>query len=467
MKTKLPVLPPQRAPRLPQRLGALAALAALATLLAGACTGPGGSPSSTTSAAAAPSATTLDAKGYRIPGGFEPLRAVWLGVDAGHQQLTFDLVRSLQPHARLKMLVNDPARVNEARTSLAARGLSAVDIERIEFHVDRRALYFVRDAAVFALGPRGEPGVIDFRWSHYGHAGWCHVRHADDARRAADCAAGADSSREELDRAIAALAGGRAFRSELVTEGGAVEVNGRGTMIANAAFLQQRNPGRSRAELARLMLELPGIRHIIWLPVGLAEDPVLRATITGDHVAWGTGGHTDEFVRFVDARTVLLAWPEDSDAAAHPVARINAKRMQRNFEILSAATDQDGQRLRVIKLPMPRVVERRIILSAAADPSWSQEWSADYFPPKEGRRDGRPVMQVAVASYLNFLAANGIVLVPGYTQHGTPRAVQDRVQRVFEQAFPGRRIVFIDAIGANWVGGGLHCATLGEPTGSP
>lgn len=75
-------------------------------------------------------------------------------------------MRSLQPHTRLKMLVSELARMAEARASLAARGLSAKDINEIEFHVDRRALYFVRDAAVFALGPRGEPGVIDFRWSH-------------------------------------------------------------------------------------------------------------------------------------------------------------------------------------------------------------------------------------------------------------------------------------------------------------
>ena len=277
------------------------------------------------------------------------------------------------------------------------------------------------------------------------------MRHANDARRAADCAAGADSSREELDRAIAALAGGRAYRSELVTEGGAVEVNGRGTMIANVAFLQQRNPGRSRAELTRLILALPGIQHIIWLPEGLAEDPPLRATISGDYVAWGTGGHTDEFVRFADARTVLLAWPEDSDTAAHPVARINRERMQRNFEILSTATDQDGQRLRVIKLPMPRIVERRIFLSAAADPGWSQEWSADYFASHERRREGQPVMQVAVASYLT----------------SSPPTASSWCQATPSMAHHARcRIVCSDSLSRPSPAGALFSSTRSAPTGS-
>ena len=113
-------------------------------------------------------------------------------------------------------------------------------------------------------------------------------------------------------------------------------------------------------------------------------------------MAWGTGGHTDEFVRFADARTVLLTWPDDVDVAAHPVARLNRLRMQRNFDILAAATDAQGQPFRIVKLPLPRAVERRL-------------------------------------------------------------------RGLLQQAFAGRQIGFVDAIGANWVGGGPHCATLNEP----
>jgi agmatine deiminase len=108
-------------------------------------------------------------------------------------------------------------------------------------------------------------------------------------------------------------------------------------------------------------------------------------------------------------------------------------------------------------------VERRIVLSASADPGWSEQWSAAWFPAQERRRQGDTVMQVAITSTLNFVVANGLVLAPGYTEHGTPRATQERVQRVLEQAFPGRSVRFIDAITLNWVGGGPHCATLNEP----
>jgi hypothetical protein len=53
--------------------------------------------------------------------------------------------------------------------------------------------------------------------------------------------------------------------------------------------------------------------------------------------------------------------------------------------------------------------------------------------------------------------------VPSYIAHGTARSTEARVIKMFEVAFPGRQIQLIDAIGANWVGGGPHCATLREP----
>ena len=265
---------------------------------------------------------------------------------------------------------------------------------------------------------------------------------------------------------MARLAGARVFSSRLYMEGGGIENNGAGVLLVSEALALQRNPGVPRAHLQTAFEALPGIKKLIWLADGLASDPHLRSTITGHYVAWGTGGHSDEFVRFADARTVLLAWPDDADVAAHPVARLNRQRMQRNFDILAAATDatpNGGQPFRIIKLPVPRSVERRIFLSAAADDRFSADWTADFFPPGERRREGQPVIQLASSSYLNFVVANGVVVMPGYEAHGTPRAVEQRLRGLMQQAFPGRQMVFVDALGANWVGGGPHCATLNEP----
>lgn len=407
-----------------------------------------------------PATPVAEAAGWRIPADFEPARAIWIGWDEGHRDFSVALARAIAPHARVEVVARDAQALEAARQVLAPLGGTGIG-----FHLIPQALYFVRDGVVFTTGPQRELGVVDFAWNDYGRPGWCRTRHPGPGEAAAvrECEGDSPRAQQHFDLALARQLGAHVFRSPLVAEGGGIESNGQGLMIANEALVRQRHPDADFAELQRLMLQLPGVRKVIWLPAGLAQDPPLRATIVGQHVAWGTGGHTDEFVRFADARTVLLAWPEDDEAARHPVARLNRVRMQRNFEILSRATDAEGRPLRVLKLPLPRIVERRVFLSAASDPGWSQQWSAAWFPAREGRREGDPVMQVAITSTLNFVVANSLVLVPGYLEHGTPRALHERMLRVLEQAFPGRTIRFFDAIGANWVGGGPHCATLNEP----
>lgn len=398
--------------------------------------------------------------GARLTADFEPQGAQWLGHDVGHEAFTADLARALHPHVPLKVLVRDDEALVRVRALMDQHQVPA---DRVQYVQHPQALFFVRDAAVFGLDARGRLMAVDFRWTHYGWAAWCKRRHRGSAPQAQRCAQADASAADGLDRALADRAGAATFATPLAMEGGGVEVNGQGLLIANEALWATRNPGRSRAWLTREMLRLPGVRKVIWLPAGLAQDPLHRGTIVGRHVAWGTGGHTDEFVRFADAQTVLLAWPDAAEAARHPVSRLNLQRMQRNHDILARSTDPLGRPLRVLKVPLPRVVERRVFLSAAADTRFSREWTAESFPADERRRQGDWVMQVASSSYLNYVVANRVVLLPDYRAHGTPASLQGQVLRVMEAAFPGRELRLIDAIGANWVGGGAHCATLSEP----
>jgi agmatine deiminase len=394
-------------------------------------------------------------------GDHEPTRAIWLGYDQGHALFTAALARALQPHAPLRLLVAEPGQQDTARALLRNEG---VDMARVDMAVDPQAVYFVRDAAVFTKGPPGRLGVVDFVWTHYGLPAWCEKRHSDNSAKAKHCASpNDDKGRDGLDRSIARLAGAGTFSTALAMEGGGIECNGAGVVLVSQALAQQRNPGVPVAQLKAQFEQLPGVKKLVWLGEGLASDPHMRGTVTGNYVAWGTGGHTDEFVRFADARTVLLSWPDDAEIGRHPVARFNRQRMQRNFELLAGATDANGQPFRIIKLPTPRSVERRVFLSAGADQRLSAEWTADFFPSAEKRFEGQPMTQVASCSYLNFVVANGVVVVPSYLAYGTPSALEQRLKGLMQQAFPGRAIVFVDAMGANWVGGGAHCATLNEP----
>lgn len=386
---------------------------------------------------------------------FDPVSALWLSQAPGHEALTEGLVDALHPHVRLVCLVADEEGAARAR---ALRS----DLEVV---IEPRASFFLRDVAVFTREGDGGAGIVDFRATQYGAAAWCVKRHPPGPERSAcvDHAKAVAAERDGLDRALAQRLGAALHRTPLAMEGGGIEVNGRGLVIANAALYGTRNPKLSLAEVERELLRLPGLRKVIWLPDGLAEDVHLRATITGPYVAWGSGGHSDEFVRFADERTVLLAWPDEADARSHPVSRLTRVAMRRNHALLAAASDERGRRLRVIKVPMPRIVQRRVVLDAEADLERSESWRPDYFAPAEGRAAGQALWQVATASYLNFVVANGAVVLPDYLPHGTPPERQERVRQVFEAAFAGRQVAFVDPISANWVGGGLHCATLNQP----
>ena len=405
-------------------------------------------------------ALSASPQGAQISADFDPLSGMWLGWDAGHENLTLALTQALSEHVPIRMLVRDDATEARARTLLRHSGVAT---ESLTFVQDSHALFFTRDAAVFGMATGGQRFVVEFRWTHYGWSAWCRRTYGSQRALPDFCQRPGDPLADDLDGRFAAALGLPSFQSSLAMEGGGVEVNGRGLLIANEALWHSRNPGMDRQALQQALLRLPGIRKVIWLPYGLAHDPLHRATITGHHVGWGTGGHTDEFVRFADPRTVLLAWPDPKDLRKDPVARLNLQRMQANYAVLSACTDTEGQRLRVLRVPLPRTVQRTVTLSADADTAYSEQWTAQSFPARERRREGQKVQQVAITSYLNHVVANGLVLLPDYLPHGTPPARQDEVRDIYRAAFPGREIRFLDAISLNWVGGGLHCATLSEP----
>jgi agmatine deiminase len=89
-------------------------------------------------------------------------------------------------------------------------------------------------------------------------------------------------------------------------------------------------------------------------------------------------------------------------------------------------TDQDGRRLEVIPLPMPRpVVHAR---------------------------------QRLPASYANFYVANGAVIVPQFADPADEAAIA-----VLTPLFPGRQVIGLPAVDLVWGLGAYHCVTQQEP----
>jgi len=193
-------------------------------------------------------------------------------------------------------------------------------------------------------------------------------------------------------------------------EGGAIDVNGEGTLLTTTSCLlhPNRNAGVPQAEIERQLKAWYGQRHVVWLGEGIAGDD--------------TDGHVDDLARFIGPRTVVTAVEVDPADANHRVLRANRRALDR-------ARDADGRPFEVIELPMPRAVVR------------------------EGMR--------LPATYVNFLFVNGALLVPTFGDRVNDR----RALAVLQRALPRRQVVGVDCRALIWGLGAIHCLTQQQPAG--
>lgn len=71
-----------------------------------------------------------------------------------------------------------------------------------------------------------------------------------------------------------------------------------------------------------------------------------------------------------------------------------------------------------------------------------------------------------MASYMNFLISNEVVLVQAFWSEGLPESIREddlKAQAILAEAFPDREIVPIQTLQINFLGGGIHCITQQEP----
>ena len=203
-----------------------------------------------------------------------------------------------------------------------------------------------------------------------------------------------------------------------------------------------------------------GVRSIIWLKEGPADDMwYLEPRIHGNVFNQGTGGHVDEFCRFVNDSTVLIAWPDETDLT-DSVQLITRQRMEVNLRILEQFRDHDGRSLNVVKVPTPDVeFHHAVVDTAKSYGRWLLTKYADLSP-------GDSIHYIPAASYLNLLVTNGRVFVPAYWHEGLPASMKEkdeRVRSILREHFPDRTVVQVDPRAINWQGGGVHCWTQQQP----
>ncbi|TPV35995.1 agmatine deiminase family protein [Paucihalobacter ruber] len=401
-----------------------------------------------------------------MPAQWEPQEAIWFGWVKYRPQFypaVAEMIKGLEGHVNIKLAADSDSLVNVAKQTLIDLG---VNISTIEFHVIPGEEYWIRDhGATFLVNRLGELAAVDFDWNEYGSLDWWQLREPQDA----------DSivvwkqqlmkgRRSKVDSLMGVATNAKIIKSNLVIEGGSIESNGKGVLIQSEAVTLQRNPEWSREEIEAEYKRVLNVDKVIWLKQGLAEDEHMWHLHNRKYVTIGTGGHTDEFVRFADANTILLAWVDEAEKDKHLFSRLNYERMSENLKILEAATDQDGKPFRIIKVPLPTVTERPIVVSEEESDSIVFRIPPTSFLPEERPAIGDTLIQVSASSYLNFLVSNGVLLSATYTQQGTPPEIEEKVRGILEEVFPDRKIVWINAIEQNWNGGGIHCSTQQQPS---
>jgi agmatine deiminase len=345
---------------------------------------------------------TPAALGYRLPAEWEPHAATWLawphertdwpGKFAPIPWVFADVVRHLVAGERVRILVDDAASETRAHRTLARAHVDVGGVDFFRIPTDR---CWTRDSGpLFVRRDDGTVAITDWRFN-----GWAKYPNwrRDDA----------------VPARLARRLGLERWKLDLVLEGGAIDGNGRGALLATEECLlstvQARNPRLGREDLEDALRAYLGVRKVLWLHRGIAGDD--------------THGHVDDCARFVDERTVVAAIERDPADPNHEPLRENHRR-------LAGMTDQDGRPLRVVPLPMPRPL---------------------YFA---GQR--------LPASYANFYIANGVVLVPTFNDAHDREALA-----TLAPLFPSRQVVGIHAVDLVLGLGTLHCMTQQEPASSP
>ncbi len=202
-------------------------------------------------------------------------------------------------------------------------------------------------------------------------------------------------------------------RLNFVLEGGAIESDGRGTLITtrHCQLSPNRNGAYDISQIETNLKDFFGLDRVLWLSHGALE---------GDD----TDGHIDTLVRIAPPGDVLFyvgCQPDDCH-----YAELSA--MKTELERLKTA---DGNSYHLVELPLP-------------DPIYDED---------DGHR--------LPATYANFLILNGAVLLPVYGQPLKDKMAADLIKT----AMPDYEVVPIDCRALIRQHGSLHCATMQIPFG--
>ena len=352
--------------------------------------------------------------GYRMPAEWELHEGTWLiwphndtheGSQLHLEHLWLEMTMALHEYETVHIIVPDEPRKEHLQHQIMFYGLNE---SNIDVHIIPNDDVWVRDCGpIFLVNDEGELAITTWNFNGWGE------RYPFKKDRL-------------VPSRVAKMLSLPLFTAPVTLEGGAIEVNGKDTLIATRSSIinPNRNPGKSQNEIVTAIKDYLGIQHIIWL----SGAPRNFCDLVGSD----TDLHIDGYARFTNESTVLYSWTDDEANNFYPYLK------QHWDELRNAMTDS-GRSLNLVPLPKPEN-EMYSTLTSSTRPPFDRKLS--------------------LATYANFYIANNVVLVPVYGDVNDARA-----KGIIAEHFPSREIIGIPAWATAELGGMMHCVTQQHPLG--
>jgi agmatine deiminase len=295
-----------------------------------------------------------------------------------HEGTFVEITRALHTGERVHIIAYNNMEKERIASVLIAEG---IDMTQIDLFISENDDYWIRDnGPIFVRDENGAPTI-----QNWGFNGW------GDKAAFEKC--------NLVPKNIGEAYGFPVVNVDLINEGGSVELDGNGTLMAKKSSIlnRNRNPGISQKEAEAVFTKYLGVTNFIWLRGYKGGD------ITDDHI--------DGTARFVNGNTIVTLREED----AYPG----------EYDRIANATNVDGEKYTIVGLP----------------------FTQNKLPGTEEK-----------GIYVNFYIGNEVVLVPNFDDPNDALA-----NEIIQELFPDKTVVGIPAVELGKDGGGVHCVTQQQP----
>jgi agmatine deiminase len=356
--------------------------------------------------------STPAADGFRMPAEWEPHAGCWMAWPERPDNWREDAVPAQTAYAEVASAIaaSEPVTMAVSADQFElSRAVLPDSVRVVELATDDA---WLRDTGpTFVTDAAGARRGVDWRFNAWGGT---------------DGGLYASWERDELvAEKVLELEGDPRYQAPLILEGGAIHVDGEGTVLTTEQCLlnPNRNPELDRAAIEAALHSYLGTEQVIWLGDGVYMDE--------------TDGHVDNLACFARPGVVLLTWVEDPGDPQHAISCDALERLE-------AATDARGRPFEVIKVPAPGP-----LATTAAEAA-----GVEHVPGTQPRRAGDRL----AASYVNFYVGNSRIVHPLLD----PGRDEDAAT-ILRAAFPDHEVVGVPAREILLGGGNIHCITQQVP----